>query len=191
LNGKILRINPDGTAPTDNPFKSSLVYSYGHRNPQGLAWQPGTGHLYATEHGPTGFLGACCRDEVNLIEPGKNYGWPIVLGDEKREGMVPPIIHSGAKETWAPGGAAFATHGPWTGSLLFAGLRGQTLYRVILDKNDPRRAVTLERHFAREFGRLRNVVEGPDGRLYVLTSNRDGRGTPRANDDQVLRIGFK
>jgi glucose/arabinose dehydrogenase len=190
LNGKILRMNADGTVPPDNPFKDSPVYSYGHRNPQGLAWQPGSGRLYATEHGPSGFQG-CCRDELNLIEPGKNYGWPTIRGDDTREGMAPPILHSGGGETWAPGGMTFVTRGLWAGSLLFTGLRGQTLYRVVLDKNDPRKVAALERYFARQFGRLRDVVEGPDGALYVLTSNRDGRGSPRPNDDRVLRISFK
>ncbi|MBI2988005.1 MAG: PQQ-dependent sugar dehydrogenase [Deltaproteobacteria bacterium] len=190
LNGKILRVNPDGTIPSDNPFKNSPVYSYGHRNPQGLAWQPGTGRLYATEHGPSGFQG-CCRDEVNFIEAGKNYGWPVVRGDETRAGMVPPVLHSGESETWAPTGAAFVTRGPWAGSLVFTGLRGQTLYRVAFDKNDPRKVVAFEKHFARQFGRLRDVVEGPDGALYVLTSNRDGRGRPGAEDDRVLRITIK
>ncbi len=190
LNGKILRLNSDGSIPADNPFSNSYVYSYGHRNPQGLAWQPKTGRLYATEHGPSGFQG-CCRDEVNLIEPGKNYGWPEVRGDETREGMVPPVIHAGTSETWAPAGATFSTRGPWAGSLLFTGLRGQTLYRVQLDPNDPRKAGQMERHFYRRFGRLRDVVEGPDGNLYLLTSNRDGRGNPTEDDDRLIRLSFK
>ena len=190
LNGKILRLNSDGSVPADNPFSNSYVYSYGHRNPQGLAWQPKTGRLYATEHGPSGFQG-CCRDEVNFVEPGKNYGWPEVRGDETRKGMVSPVIHAGTSETWAPTGASFATRGPWAGSLLFTGLRGQTLYRVQLDSNDPRKAVQLERHFYRRFGRLRDVVEGPDGNLYLLTSNRDGRGNPIEDDDRLIRLSFK
>ncbi|MGH7832290.1 MAG: PQQ-dependent sugar dehydrogenase [Candidatus Binatia bacterium] len=190
LNGKILRINPDGTIPRDNPFKDSPVYSFGHRNPQGLAWQPGTGRLYATEHGPSGFQG-CCRDELNFIEPGNNYGWPVITGDETGEKMAAPLLHAGRSETWAPGGAAFVTRGPWAGSLVFTGLRGQALYRVVLDKNDPRKTAAFERHFVREFGRLRDVVEGPDGALYVLTSNRDGRGRAAPEDDRVLRITFK
>jgi glucose/arabinose dehydrogenase len=190
LNGKILRLNSDGSVPTDNPFPNSYVYSYGHRNPQGLAWQPKTGRLYATEHGPSGFQG-CCRDEVNFIELGKNYGWPEVRGDETREGMVPPVIHAGTSETWAPAGASFATRGPWAGSLLFTGLRGQTLYRLPLDPNDPRKTGQLERHFSRRFGRLRDVVEGPDGNLYLLTSNRDGRGSPVEDDDRIIRINLK
>lgn len=190
LNGKILRLNPDGTIPSDNPLPNSPVYSYGHRNPQGLAWQPGTGRLYATEHGPSGFQG-CCRDEVNYIEPGKNYGWPTIRGDQTKEGMVSPILHSGENETWAPGGATFVTRGPWAGSLLFTGLRGQALYRLTLDPNDPRKVSAFERLFQRQFGRLRDVAEGPDGALYILTSNRDGRGQPGSDDDQVLRLTFK
>ncbi len=187
--GKILRLNRDGTIPEDNPFSGSPVYSYGHRNPQGLAWQPGTGRLYATEHGPSGGQG-CCRDEVNWIEPGKNYGWPVITGDQTRPAMVAPVIHSGTGETWAPAGATFVTAGPWQGSLLFTGLRGQTLYRLTFDPADPARAVGLERLFAGQFGRLRDVVEGPDGALYILTSNGDGRGVLLADGDRVLRLTF-
>lgn len=190
LNGKIIRLNPDGSIPADNPFANSYVYSYGHRNPQGLAWQPNTGRLYATEHGPSGFQG-CCRDEVNLIEAGKNYGWPEIRGDDSKEGIIGPVIHSGSNETWAPGGATFVTQGPWAGSLLFTGLRGQTLYRIILDANNPRKVEKLERHFARQFGRLRDVVEGPDKALYLLTSNHDGRGSPAPDDDRVIRLHVK
>ena len=190
LNGKILRLNPDGSIPGDNPFPNSYVYSYGHRNPQGLAWQPKTGRLYSTEHGPSGFQG-CCRDELNYIEPGKNYGWPEIRGDETREGMVSPVINAGTSETWAPAGATFVSRGPWAGSLLFTGLRGQTLYRVVLDSNDPRKVATFERLLYRQFGRLRDITEGPDGNLYLLTSNRDGRGSPKDDDDRVIRLSFK
>ena len=190
LNGKILRLNPDGTFPADNFLPKSPVYSYGHRNPQGLAWQPGTGRLYATEHGPSGFQG-CCLDELNLIEPGKNYGWPSIRGDQTREGMVSPVLHSGSSETWAPCGATFLTRGPWAGSLVFTGLRGQALYRVVFESGNPRKVTTFERFFVREFGRLRDVAEGPDGALYLLTSNRDGRGRPGPDDDRVLRLTFK
>jgi glucose/arabinose dehydrogenase len=190
LNGKILRLNSDGTVPSDNPFPNSYVFSYGHRNPQGLTWQPGTGRLYATEHGPSGFQG-CCRDEVNLIEPGKNYGWPEIRGAESKEGMIAPVIHSGSSETWAPTGATFVSQGPWAGSLIFTGLRGQSLYRVILDPNNPRKVARLERRLFRQFGRLRDVVAGPDKALYLLTSNHDGRGSPASDDDRVIRITFK
>lgn len=190
LNGKILRLNSDGSIPPDNPFPNSYVYSYGHRNPQGLAWQPGSSRLYATEHGPSGFQG-CCRDELNLIEPGKNYGWPEIRGDETKDGMISPVIHSGSSETWAPGGASFVTQGPWAGSLLFTGLRGQSLYRIILDPNNPRKVEKFERHLLRQFGRVRDVVEGPDKALYLLTSNRDGRGKPTPEDDRIIRIVLK
>lgn len=187
-NGKILRLNPDGSIPPDNPFPGSPIYSYGHRNVQGLAWQPGTGRLYATEHGPSG-LQSCC-DEVNHIQPGMNYGWPFAFGEQTAPGTVPPILQSGptAATTWAPGGAAFITSGPWAGSLLFTGLRGESLYRVVLDPADPTTVVSFERLLHREYGRLRDVVEGPDGALYVATSNRDGRGNPRPSDDRLLRI---
>ena len=130
-------------------------------------------------------------DEVNLIEAGKNYGWPAIRGDESQEGMVAPVLHSGESETWAPGGAAFVARGPWSGSLLFTGLRGQALYRLVLDPKDPRKVVTFERFFVRQFGRLRDVAEGPDGKIYLLTSNRDGRGSPAQDDDKVLRLSFK
>jgi len=186
-NGKILRLNADGTIPGDNPLPNSPVYSVGHRNPQGLSWQPGTRRLYATEHGPSGGQG-CCRDEVNYIEPGGNYGWQVITGDERRDGMLPPVIHSGTSLTWAPGGAAFVSRGPWAGSLVFTGLRGQALYRVVLDPNDPRKVVNFETLFERQFGRLRDVVEGPDGALYILTSNRDRRGSPAPDDDRVIRL---
>ena len=187
-NGKILRINADGSIPGDNPFPGSPVYSYGHRNPQGLAWQPGTGRPYAIEHGPSGQQ-SCC-DEVNYVQPGMNYGWPQVFGEQTATGTLPPIVQSGPSRetTWAPGGAAFVTSGPWTGSLVFVGLRGESLYRVTLDPGEPTAVTGFEQLFQGQYGRLRDVVEGPDGALYVATSNRDGRGSPRATDDRLLRI---
>lgn len=191
LNGKILRLNSDGSVPADNPFPGSYVYSLGHRNPQGLAWQPGTGRLYATEHGPSGGAGpeqGGGRDEVNLIEAGANYGWPLITGDQGRSGLVSPVLHSGTQATWAPGGATFVTRGPWAGSLLFVGLRGQSLYRVVLDPANPRAVASFEGLLQGQYGRLRDVVEGPDGAIYLTTSNRDGRGSPAAADDRVLRL---
>jgi aldose sugar dehydrogenase len=188
LNGKILRLNLDGSIPADNPFPGSPVYSYGHRNPQGLAWQPGTGLLFETEHGPSGQQ-SCC-DEVNLILPGMNYGWPQAYGDTVSEGTIPPLLHSGTSRdtVWAPGGATFVSVGPWAGSLVFVGLRGESLYRVTLDPVGQRSIVGLESHVKGQYGRLRDVVEGPDGALYVTTSNKDGRGRPNAGDDQLLRL---
>lgn len=188
LNGKILRINPDGTIPADNPFPGSPVYSYGHRNPQGLAWQPVTGLLYETEHGPSGGIYGFGQDEVNYIEPGKNYGWPVVHGGQSNAGMVDPIVQSGPSETWAPTGATFVTGGPWDGSLVFSGLLGQTLYRLQLDRTDPRKVTSFEKYFSNRFGRLRDAVQGPDGALYILTNNTDGRGSTRPGDDRILRL---
>lgn len=190
LNGKILRLNADGSIPADNPFAGSPVFAYGLRNPQGLAWQPHSDRLYATDHGPSGGQN-CCRDEVNHIEAGKNYGWPEITGDQTRQGMEPPVIHSGDWATWAPSGATFVSGGPWNGSLLVAGLRGLTLYRIVLDENDPRRVTGVENVFANQFGRLRDVAQGPDGAIYLLTSNRDGRGQPTADDDRLVRVTIR
>jgi len=181
LNGKIMRLNSDGTIPTDNPFSNSPVYSYGHRNPEGIAWQSGTNRLYATEHGSS------AQDEVNYIEPGNNYGWPIIRGPQTQSGMVSPIIQSGS-DTWAPAGATFVSGGPWEGSFLFTGLRGQSLYRLTISQSNPREILTFEQLFEGQFGRLRDVVQGPDSALYILTNNTDGRGSPRSGDDRVLRL---
>lgn len=185
LSGKILRINSDGTIPNDNPFENSFVYSYGHRNPQGLDWDD-SGRLYATEHGPSGFRGVA-HDEVNLIKPGQNYGWPTLIGDESKQGMTNPVIHSG-DDTWAPSGATFYHNKQipdWDGKYFLAALRGEHLHVFNFD-ND--KVVSHEKLFLDEFGRLRDVVQGPDDALYVLTSNRDGRGNPASNDDRILRI---
>jgi len=171
LNGKILRVKDDGAIPADNPFPGSPVYSYGHRNPEGLAWDSG-GNLWATEHGSS------ATDELNLIEPGKNFGWPVIRGDDAREGMVTPVIHSGS-HTWAPSGAAYRN-----GSIFFTGLRGESLFEAVLDGV---KVTSLAAYFEGEYGRLREVVVGPDGFLYILTSNRDGRGSPVAQDDRLLK----
>ncbi len=173
LAGKILRLKDDGSVPADNPFTGSPVCTYGHRNPEGLAWDD-QGRLWSTEHGSS------ATDELNLIEPGNNYGWPVIRGDETREGMVSPVIHSGST-TWAPSGLAYSE-----GAVYFTGLRGQTLYRVSV-QGDDYGEMTGE-FLQDEYGRLRAAVIGPDGFLYVLTSNRDGRGSPAPEDDRLLRI---
>ena len=187
LAGKILRVNDDGTVPANNPHPGSPVYSLGHRNVQGLAWHPVTRRLYATEHGPSGGGDRCCRDEVNLIEPGKNYGWPVVTGAPGDPRFVDPLINSGPEETWAPSGATFVSRGLWQNTLLFAALRGRHLHRVIFNGLGTR-VVRDEKLFAERFGRLRDAVEAPDGAVYVLTSNRDGRGMPAPEDDRVIRL---
>lgn len=187
LAGKILRITADGEIPRDNPIAGSPVFSLGHRNVQGLDWHPGTKTLYATEHGPSGERGWCCHDEVNIIRPGGNYGWPEAIGEE-HEGkpeVVAPLAHSG-RDTWAPSGASFLSRGPWKGRFLFATLRGGHLRMAVLDRDGTR--VIRQERLVEGFGRLRDVVEGPDGALYVLTNNRDGRGRPRDGDDRILRL---
>jgi glucose/arabinose dehydrogenase len=186
-NGKILRLNKDGTIPADDPFPNG-VWSFGHRNPQGIAWHPDTGALYETEHGPSGIFPACCQDEVNLIERGKNYGWPTVTGQPHDARFVDPVVWSGRTDTWAPSGATFLTHvGPLRGSFLFATLRGTHLHRVVFSA-DGRGVAFEERLLENQFGRLRDVFELPSGQLLVLTSNRDDRGRPVPTDDRILLV---
>jgi glucose/arabinose dehydrogenase len=185
LNGKILRVNDDGSIPADNPFPGSYIYSLGHRNPQGLVFNPETQMLWSTEHGPSEEQG-CCLDEVNIVKPGANYGWPIIRGSETQAGLETPAYHSGDTTTWAPTGGTFITQGEWRGSMLFTGLRGQALYRAVLDSTDGNKVQTVERYLFQEFGRLRNVIEGPDGKIYVAVSNQDGRGDPKTEDDRII-----
>ncbi|MEH7382797.1 PQQ-dependent sugar dehydrogenase [Bacillus sp. JJ1533] len=169
LAGKILRLNLDGSIPNDNPFPDSYVYTYGHRNPQGLAWDE-KGALYSTEHGQS------AHDEINLIEPGKNYGWPIIEGSETDSNMVTPIFHTG-EETWAPSGIDYAN-----GKLYIATLRGSKVrsyeiatgkIEVILDINSRMRDVFIE-----------------ENTLYTITNNKDGRGNPKEDDDKLLSISL-
>ncbi len=185
LNGKILRMNDDGSVPNDNPTPGSYIFSLGHRNPQGLAFNPETNQLWSTEHGPSEEQG-CCLDEINLIEPGKNYGWPIIRGSQQQAGLETPAYHSGDTTTWAPTGGVFITQGDWSGSFLFTGLRGQALYRAVFDPADPSKIEKVERYLHQRFGRLRNVIEGPDGKIYVAVSNQDGRGDPLTIDDRII-----
>lgn len=196
LAGKILRLNPDGSIPLDNPFgTASPVYSYGHRNPQGLAFDPLTGHLFDTEHGPSGEFGLGTNDEVNLIEPGANYGWPLAVGAPELVAFRDPLLLY-APIGAPPAGATFysGTLVPrWNGNLFFTSLRGEVLQRIVLAGPNRIDVGAIERFFEIDFGhgtygRLRDVVEGPDGALYVATSNRDGRGSPGADDDRILRV---
>jgi glucose/arabinose dehydrogenase len=167
LNGKILRMNLDGSVPSDNPIRGSYIYSYGHRNPQGLAWDE-EGLLYESEHGQS------AHDELNRIVAGKNYGWPVIQGDEKREGMESPIFHTG-DVTWAPSGIAY-----WNGKLYVATLRGEALMEVDLATMRSREVVT-------GVGRIRDVLV--DGEyLYFISNNTDGRGNPSAGDDKLYSV---
>ena len=181
LGGKILRITPEGEAPDENPFPDSPVYSYGHRNVEGLAWDA-DGHLYASEFGSDRY------DEVNRIEPGRNYGWPEVEGEGGEPYYTDPISTWPTSEA-SPSGAAILKGGAipqWEGDFFMAGLRGQNLWRLDLDESGA--VIDREPLLQNEAGRLRHVVQAPDGSLWVLTSNRDGRGIPAPDDDRILRL---
>ncbi|MBM3732351.1 MAG: PQQ-dependent sugar dehydrogenase [Acidimicrobiia bacterium] len=186
LAGKILRVTPEGDVPADNPISGSPVWSLGHRNPQGLAWQPATGDLFASEHGPSGEFGLGGHDEINLIVRGVNYGWPRAVGAPNVAAYRDPLV-VWKTPTTPPSGIAF-----WRGDLYVATLRSQALMRIALARaGNDYRVTRIERWFAHgdnRPGRLRDAVAGPDGALYVLTNNRDGRGRPREGDDRILRI---
>lgn len=189
LGGKILRLNDDGSIPSDNPFPKSPIYSLGNRNPQGLDWHPQTKVLYETEHGPSNFDAPGGGDEVNIIEPGKNYGWPVIHHRETKEGMVSPLLEY--TPAVAPSGASFYRGNKFPrfkNNFFFANLRGARMIRVILDERDPRKVTSTEELFVQSYGRLRELIEGPDGYIYFSTSNRDGRGRPDPADDRILRI---
>lgn len=173
LGGKILRITPEGEPAEGNPFPGSPVYSLGHRNVQGLAFDP-AGRLWAAEFGQNTW------DEVNLIQPGRNYGWPEVEGQAGNPDFVDPIAQWPTSDA-SPSGLAYADGGLW-----MAGLRGQRLWRIQIREGamvgEPRA------FFTEEYGRLRTVEAAPDGTLWLTTSNTDGRGDPRDGDDRILRV---
>jgi glucose/arabinose dehydrogenase len=177
LNGKILRLGPEEYRG-DSPAEAEIV-SLGHRNPQGLDWHPDSGELYATEHGATR------NDEINRIRFGENYGWPEVEGEDHGGFTAPLRVYTDM--TLAPSGAAFVTRNgsTWTRDFVVAGLAGEQLRRLTI-RGD--RVTEEEAVLESEYGRLRAVVQGPDGALYVTTSNRDGRGEPTGDDDRILRI---
>lgn len=192
LAGKVLRLTLTGQPAPGNPF-SSGVYSYGHRNPQGLVFHPATGTLYSTEHGPSD------NDEVNLIVGSRNYGWPTVhgacdddIGAERAFCQANNVVEPLARwtPTIAPAGADIYVSdliAGWKGNLLFASLKGAALYRLTLSA-DGQRVTATETLFPGQFGRLRDVLVGPEGTVYLATSNRDGRGSPSSDDDRILRI---
>ena len=181
LEGKILRLNDDGTVPSDNPTAGSLVYTLGHRNPQGLTWHPLTEELFATEHGDT------ANDEVNAIVPGANYGWPTVKrGAADHAGFTAPLLGSG-DETWAPSGIDFAGVSNWDlrNTAVFAGLRSKKLQKIeIVDGKVASQQTLIDG----TYGRLRGVLARGDGAFYVTTSNRDGRADPQPDDDRLLLV---
>jgi len=189
LGGKILRLNDDGSIPNDNPFKGSPVYSLGHRNGQGIDWHPTLGILFESEHGPSGFDGPGGGDEINIIEAGKNYGWPTIHHQQAGEGMERPLLEF--TPAIAPSGASFCSGRQFprfANNLFAATLRGGHILRVVLKISDPHVVAFSERLLEGEYKRIRDVVEGPDGFLYFCTSNRDGRASPSSDDDRILRI---
>jgi glucose/arabinose dehydrogenase len=180
LNGKVLSLSPrQYREGTDEP----RIVSIGHRNPQGLDWQPGTDRLFVTEHGPSGDGGPSCCDEVNLVEQGGNALWPR-FGDDQTGPGAPEKLW---QDTIAPSGSAFVTRpgSAWTGDLLVAALAGTSLRRLEVDGA---RIGAEDVLLDGEYGRLRAVVEAPDGAIWVTTSNRDGRGAPADDDDRIVRI---
>lgn len=191
LNGKTLRLNEDGSIPEDNPFYGRSdanweIFSYGNRNSQGMAIHPETGAIYQTEHGPSGNDGRGGGDEVNLIEAGKNYGWNVVSHDQSRAGMEDPLIQFTPAN--APSGADFYTGDKfpqWKNNLFFATLVGRGLYRLDINGKVVNEVEVLLKN---EYGRLRDVKTGPDGYIYIITSDTDEYGPGRRGGDRLIRI---
>ncbi len=161
-------MNLDGSIPEDNPFEDSYVYSYGHRNPQGLTWAE-DGTLYASEHGNS------ANDEVNHIEAGENYGWPTIEGEQEQEGMITPLFTSGADITWAPSGIDY-----YDERLYVAALRGTALLEFDLETEEYSEVIS-------DLGRVRDVLIDVEN-LYVITNNTDGRGNPEGADDILYKV---
>ncbi len=191
LAGKTLRLNDDGTVPADNPFVGQPnarpeIWSLGHRNAQGMDWQPGSNLMFQTEHGPSGFDGPGGGDEVNIVERGKNYGWPTVHHTETRPEFESPLLEY--TPAVAPASGMFYRSSllpQFRGNFFFGGLRGERIIRVALDG---RKVVSQENLVEKKYGRIRDIAEGPDGAIYFSTSNRDGRGKPARDDDRIIRI---
>lgn len=170
LGGKILRINVDGSKPKDNPISNSYVYSYGHRNPQGIVWTP-DGQMYASEHGNQ------ANDEINEIKEGQNYGWPVIEGNEENDNMETPIFTSGSDDTWALSGIAFKD-----GIIYSAALRGEGIMKFDVEKDEMKKVAT-------KYGRIRDVYIVNDD-LYFVSNNTDGRGNPSQNDDKMYKVSL-
>jgi glucose/arabinose dehydrogenase len=190
MNGKILRFRPDGTLPSDNPRPASAVYISGIRNTEGFDWLDSS-TMVIVDHGPSGELGRTGQDEVDVARAGDNLGWPEVSGCDAAKGKVSPLLSW--KEAVPPGGAALyrgTSIKGWNGNLIMGTLGSRHLHRVVLDSGQ--RVVQHEVYLQGEppagYGRLREVVMGPDQQLYVTTSNCDGRGQCRPDMDKILRI---
>jgi glucose/arabinose dehydrogenase len=196
INGKTLRLNDDGTIPNDNPFAGQKgarpeIWTYGHRNAQGMDFHPETGLMFQTEHGPSIIDGVSLfkrtgGDEVNIVEKGKNYGWAKISHTTKREGMETPIIEYSPAVAPASGmfyrGNLFPE---FKNNFFFGALKGEAIIRLVLDG---RRIVSQDKLLEKQMGRIREIAESADGSIYFSTSNRDGRGDPTKEDDRILRI---
>ncbi|HXG85562.1 MAG TPA: PQQ-dependent sugar dehydrogenase [Pyrinomonadaceae bacterium] len=196
INGKTLRLNDDGTIPNDNPFANQKgarpeIWTYGHRNAQGMDFHPETGLMFQTEHGPSVIDGVSLfkrtgGDEVNIVERGKNYGWAKISHNTKREGMETPIIDYSPAVAPASGmfyrGNLFPE---FKNNFFFGALKGEAIIRLVLDG---RRIVSQDKLLEKQYGRIREIAEAADGSIYFSTSNRDGRGDPTKEDDRILRI---
>ncbi len=173
LNGKILRIELDGSVPDDNPVAGSQIWSLGHRNPQGLAWDA-DGQLWAAEFGQNTW------DEFNVIQPGSNYGWPLVEGASDDPAFANPVYQWSTSDA-SPSGLAYVR-----GTFFLAALGGQRLWAIYPTAS----GTTAVEYYSGQFGRIRDVVAGPDGTLWLLTNNTDGRGDPRDGDDRILQVSL-
>lgn len=191
LAGKILRMDRNGSPAPGNPF-NSLVWTYGHRNVQGFDWNR-QGKMISTEHGPTTEFGWCCHDEINLVEPGRNYGWPIAIGGTETDSLTPALYQTGF-EVWAPSGCTFIKGkewGAWEGNFIFGALKGQRLVRFEMNSAGDN---LLSRHdtLIGTYQRLRNIIQAPDGSLLFSSSNI---GTPSPpplmGDDKIYRMYFE
>jgi glucose/arabinose dehydrogenase len=191
LAGKILRMDKNGNPAPGNPF-NTLIWTYGHRNVQGFDWNK-EGKMIATEHGPTTEFGWCCHDEINLIEAGKNYGWPLVIGDMEGDSLTPPIYQTGS-EVWAPSGCTFikgTEWGSWENDFILGALKGQRLVRFDISP-DGTEVLNRQDTLIGTFQRLRNIIQAPDGSLLFSSSNI-GTSTPPplAGDDKIYRISME
>src|SRR5436190_3405584 len=191
LGGKILRLNDDGSVPNDNPFvgRSGVrpeIWASGSRNSQGIDFQPGTNLLWETEHGPSGFDGPGGGDEVNILERGKNYGWPVIHHRATHEGMESPVLEYTPACAPASGMLYRGSQFPqFKNNFFFGCLVGTRMIRVVLNG---RQVISQENLLEKKYGRIRDIAEGPDGFIYFSTSNRDGRGSPANDDDRILRL---
>ncbi len=185
LAGKILRMDRNGSPAPGNPF-NNYVWTYGHRNVQGFDWDV-SGKMFATEHGPTSEFGWCCHDEINWIQPGKNYGWPLAIGGTETDTLTPPVYQTG-NETIAPSGATFIKGdqwGDWESAFLVGNLKGEKLIRFYMDNAGS--FVSRQDTLYTVFGRLRNVIQGPDGSIYFSSGNV-GYPQQQVGDDKIYRL---